>query len=185
MSIYEYLLLERGFKSKGVEKFFAMNVVVEGFALGLFGMMSTLPGLEILRLFHRDESRHTALPANYLKEFPLTKWQQRNPFAQARRLSLILPLVPAVALGEEDLAELGIDAFDFAGATRAQGLPLVGSSRLLSSPSPHRGTDIGAERGVQCRRELHARRPHEEGTISRPRQRAVRRSSRRRRRSSA
>jgi hypothetical protein len=32
-------------------------------------------------------------------------------------LSLILPLVPAVALGEEDLAELGIDAFDFAGAT--------------------------------------------------------------------
>jgi hypothetical protein len=117
MSIYEYVLLERGFKSKGVEKFFAMNVVVEGFALGLFGMMSTLPGLEILRLFHRDESRHTALPANYLKEFPLTAWQKKNPFAQARRLSLILPLVPAVALGEEDLAELGIDAFDFAGAT--------------------------------------------------------------------
>lgn len=50
MPIWEYLLLERGFKSKGVEKFFAMNVVVEGFALGLFGMMSTLPGLEILRL---------------------------------------------------------------------------------------------------------------------------------------
>ncbi|MBW1763066.1 MAG: hypothetical protein JRJ64_16585, partial [Deltaproteobacteria bacterium] len=117
MSIYEYLLLERGFKSKGVEKFFAMNVVVEGFALGLFGMMSTLPGLEILRLFHRDESRHTALPTNYLKEFPLTKWQRRNLFARVHRLSLILPLVPAVALGEEDLAELGIDAFDFAGAT--------------------------------------------------------------------
>jgi len=117
MPVWEYLLLERGFKSKGVEKFFAMNVVVEGFALGLFGMMSTLPGLEILRLFHRDESRHTALPSNYLKEFPLTTWQKRNPFARAHRLSLILPLVPAVALGEEDLAELGIDAFDFAGAT--------------------------------------------------------------------
>jgi hypothetical protein len=70
-----------------------------------------------LRLFHRDESRHTALPSNYLKEFPLTAWQKRSPFARAHRLSLILPLVPAVALGEEDLAELGIDAFDFAGAT--------------------------------------------------------------------
>jgi hypothetical protein len=136
MSIWEYLLLERGFKSKGIEKFFAMNVVVEGFALGLFGMMSTLPGLEILRLFHRDESRHTALPSNYLKEFPLTAWQKRNPLARAHRLSLILPLVPAVALGEEDLAELGIDAFDFAGATARKVLHLsdrVGFSFPIST----------------------------------------------------
>ena len=136
MSVWEYLLLERGFKSKGIEKFFAMNVVVEGFALGLFGMMSTLPGLEILRLFHRDESRHTALPSNYLKEFPLTAWQKRNPFARAHRLSLILPLIPAVALGEEDLAELGIDAFDFAGATARKVLHLsdrVGFSFPIST----------------------------------------------------
>ena len=136
MPIWEYLLLERGFKSKGVEKFFAMNVVVEGFALGLFGMMSTLPGLEVLRLFHRDESRHTALPSNYLKEFPLTAWQKRSPFARSHRLSLILPLVPAVALAEEDLAELGIDAFDFAGATARKVLHLsdrVGFSFPIST----------------------------------------------------
>ena len=138
MSIYEYLLLERGFKSKGVEKFFAMNVVVEGFALGLFGMLSTLPGLEILSLFHRDESRHTGLPSNYLKEFPLTAWQKRNPLAQLRRLLLVLPVVPGIAMFEDDLAELGIDAFDFAGSTARKIVHLaerVGFSFPVSAPT--------------------------------------------------
>jgi len=117
LPVWEYVLLERGFKSKGLEKFFAMNVVVEGFALGLFGMMSTLPGLEILRMFHLDESRHTGLPANYLKEFPLTRWQMISPFQQAHRLSLVLPILPFAIHIESDLAELGIDVYDFFGGT--------------------------------------------------------------------
>ena len=36
-SAWEYMLLEGVHKSKGLEKFFGMNVVVEGIALGLFG----------------------------------------------------------------------------------------------------------------------------------------------------
>ena len=113
---WEYILLERTFKSKGLEKFFGMNVVVEGFALSLFGMLSHLPGLEILRLFHLDESRHTALPKNYFEEFPMTFWQSRNPRAQIRRLSLVLPALPLLNWIEADLAELGIDAFEFGGS---------------------------------------------------------------------
>ena len=88
MSAWEYVLLERTFKSDGLEKFFGMNVVVEGFALSLFGMMAGLPGLEVLRQFHLDESRHTALPSNYFKEFPMTEWQKRNPVARLRRLKV-------------------------------------------------------------------------------------------------
>ncbi len=116
MCAWEYILLERTFKSKGLEKFFGMNVVVEGFALSLFGMLSHLPGLEVLRLFHLDESRHTALPKNYFEEFPMTWWQSRNPRAQLRRLSLVLPALPILNWIEADLAELGIEAFDFGGS---------------------------------------------------------------------
>jgi hypothetical protein len=116
MNVYEYILLERTFKSKGLEKFFGMNVVVEGFALSLFGMMSELPGLEVLRLFHLDESRHTALPHNYFQEFPMSWWQKHNPRAQAHRLSLVLPAIPILTMVENDLAVLGIDSFDFGGS---------------------------------------------------------------------
>ena len=116
MPVWEYVLLERGFKSKGLEKFFAMNVVVEGFALGLFGMLSTLPGLEILKLFHLDESRHTALPNNYFSEFPMTWWEKNAPLRRVHRMSLILPAVPVLFCIEESLAELGIDTFDFGGS---------------------------------------------------------------------
>lgn len=124
LSGWEYLLLERGFKAKGIEKFFAMNVLVEGFAINLFGMMSSLPGLEILRLFHRDESRHTALPSNYLKEFPMTEWQKRSPLARTRRLLLVLPVLPLGAHVESDLAELGIDSFEFIGSAARKVLHL-------------------------------------------------------------
>jgi len=116
MCAYEYVLLERTFKSKGLEKFFGMNVVVEGFALSLFGMMADLPGLEILRLFHLDESRHTALPHSYFEEFPMTWWQKRNPRAQLHRLSMILPALPILPFVEHDLGVLGIDAFEFGGS---------------------------------------------------------------------
>ncbi len=116
LCIWEYILLERTFKSKGLEKFFGMNVVVESFALSLFGMLSHLPGLEILRLFHLDESRHTALPKNYFEEFPMTYWQSRSPRAQLHRLSLVLPALPVLSWIEADLAELGIDAFEFGGS---------------------------------------------------------------------
>jgi len=115
-SAWEYLLLEMVHKSKGIEKFFGMNVVVESIALGFFGQMSELPGLDVLRLFHLDEARHTALPGNYLKEFPMTRWQKHNPVAKLRRLRLILPALALIPLLEEDMAELGIDAFVFGGS---------------------------------------------------------------------
>lgn len=116
LSGYEYFLLERILKLDGMEKFFGMNVVVEGFALSLFGMLSEMPGMELLKKFHLDESRHTALPGNYLKEFPLTIWQKHNPVNRMTRLSLILPALPIVFQVEEDLAELGIDSLDFGGS---------------------------------------------------------------------
>ncbi len=119
-SAWEYLFLEWVLKSDGLEKFFGMNVAVEGIALSFFGMMSSMPGLEILRLFHLDESRHTALPGNYFKEFPMTEWQKRNPVARLHRLKVILPALMLIPHLEEDLAELGIDAFDFGGSVLAK-----------------------------------------------------------------
>ncbi len=115
-SVWEYLLLEGALKAKGLDKFFGMNVLVESIALSIFGVLSTLPGLEVLRLFHLDESRHTALPVNYFREFPMSTWQRRSPLARARRLSMALPTLPLVMLLEPDFAVLGIDAFDFAGS---------------------------------------------------------------------
>lgn len=125
LNAWEYVLLERTYKSKGLEKFFGMNVVIEGFALGLFGMLSTLPGLEILKLFHRDESRHTGLPHNYFSEFPMTAWERKNPLRAARRLSLVLPALPVLFHVEADLAELGIDVFEFGGAMARKILKLA------------------------------------------------------------
>lgn len=115
-SAWEYLLLERTLKSDGIDKLFGMNVLVESIALGIFGALSTLPGLEVLRLFHLDESRHTALPANYFKEFPMSARQKRSALGRWRRLQLSLPTLPLIMLLEPDLAVLGIDAFDLAGS---------------------------------------------------------------------
>lgn len=115
-SVWEYLLLERVAAAKGLEKFFGMNILVESIALSFFGLMSEMPGLEVLRLFHLDEARHTALPGNYLKEFPLSPWQKRNPIAKLRRLQMILPALAIIPALEADMAELGIDAFEFGGS---------------------------------------------------------------------
>ncbi len=115
-SAWEYLLLEQVYKAKGLEKLFGMNVLVEGIALSLFGMMAHFPGLELLRLFHLDESRHTALPVNYFAEFPMSSWQSNNPVARLNRLKLVLPAIPLVFLLEEPLAVLGIDSFEFGGS---------------------------------------------------------------------
>jgi len=115
-SAWEYILLERVYKSKGIEKFFGMNIVVEGVGLSLFGMMSHLPGLEILRLFHLDEARHSALPVNYLKEFPMTEWQKKNPLRRIHRLGTILPALMLIPQLERDLAEVGVDVFEFGGS---------------------------------------------------------------------
>lgn len=115
-SVWEYLLLEGALKARGLDKFFGMNVLVESIALSIFGVLSTLPGLDVLRLFHLDESRHTALPANYFKEFPLSRWQKKNPLGRVRRLKMALPTLPLIMLLEPELAVLGIDAFDFAGS---------------------------------------------------------------------
>ncbi|MBX7193710.1 MAG: hypothetical protein K1X94_16765 [Sandaracinaceae bacterium] len=115
-SAWEYLLLEGALKAKGLDKFFAMNVLVEGIALSIFGVLSTLPGLEVLRLFHLDESRHTALPLNYFREFPMSRWEKRSPIGRIRRISMTLPTLPLVMLLEPHFAVLGIDAFDFAGS---------------------------------------------------------------------
>ena len=116
LSAWEYVLLERILKADGLEKFFGMNVLVETIALSIFGLFAHYPGLEVLRMFHLDESRHTALPGNYFKEFPMTRWQQRSPRARLRRLRMALPAIPLILYMEEDLAELGIDVFDFAGS---------------------------------------------------------------------
>lgn len=113
---WEYLLLEGVLRARGLEKFYGMNVLVETIALSIFGALAHLPGLEILRLFHLDESRHTALPQSYFKEFPLTPRQSRSLPARVRRLRMALPTLPLILLLEEDLAVLGIDAFEFAGA---------------------------------------------------------------------
>ncbi len=116
MSAWEYVLLERVYKAKGLEKLFGMNVLVEGLALSLFGLMAEMPGLEILRLFHRDESRHTALPVNYFREFPMSRWQKHNPLSRVQRLNQLLPALPLIAQIEADMAVLGFDVFDFGGS---------------------------------------------------------------------
>ena len=115
-SAYEYVLLESVHETGGLEKLFGMNVLIEGVALSLFGMLSHLPGLEILRLFHLDEARHTALPKNYYKEFPMTKWQNANPLHRMHRVRLILPIIPLLFYMEKELAIIGVDAFDFGGS---------------------------------------------------------------------
>lgn len=116
-SAWEYMFLEGVYKADGLEKLFGMNVVVEGIALGFFGLMSTWPGLEVLRQFHLDEARHTGLPHNYLSEFPMTPWQKHSPVARLRRLKMVLPALALMPALESDMAELGIDAFEFGGAT--------------------------------------------------------------------
>lgn len=115
-SAWEYLLLEGALKAKGLDKFFGMNVLVETIALNIFGMLSDKPGLEVLRLFHLDESRHTALPDNYFKEFPMSAWQAKNPAARVSRLLMALPAVPLVFYLEAEAAEIGVDVFEFGGA---------------------------------------------------------------------
>jgi hypothetical protein len=103
-------------KAKGTEKLFGMNVLVEAIALGLFGMMSHLPGLEVLRLFHLDESRHTGLPNNYFREFPMTDRQRTSTRLRLHRLRMVVPALLLIPMLEDDLAELGIDVFDFGGS---------------------------------------------------------------------
>lgn len=116
MSVWEYITLENVLRQDGLEKFFGMNVFVEGLALSIFGAMASFPGLEVLRMFHLDESRHTALPHNYFHDFPMTRWEMYNPVAIAKRIGLLLPAVPFLLHLEEDFAVLGIDVFDFSGS---------------------------------------------------------------------
>jgi hypothetical protein len=115
-SAWEYMLLETTLRARGLDRFFGMNILVETIALTIFGMLECLPGMEVLRLFHLDESRHTALPMNYFKEFPMTARQGRTALGRTRRLLMALPALPLVLYLEPELAELGIDAFDFAGS---------------------------------------------------------------------
>lgn len=116
LRIWEYLILEASLKARGLDRFFGMNVLIETIALSIFGLLADKPGLEVLRLFHLDESRHTALPQNYLKEFPLSRWQRRSPLRRMRRLAMVLPALPLVMSLEPELCELGIEPFDFAGS---------------------------------------------------------------------
>jgi len=115
-SAWEYLLLEGTLRAKGLDKFFGMNILVETIALSIFGMVAEFPGLEILQMFHLDESRHTALPVNYFQEFPMTTREKSGALGRIRRLMMALPAIPLVLYLEPELAELGIDAFDFAGS---------------------------------------------------------------------
>jgi len=116
MNIWEYITLENVLRQSGLEKFFGMNVLVEGLALSIFGTMSSFPGLEVLRMFHLDESRHTALPHNYFHDFPLSTWEKYNPVSMARRVGILLPAIPFLLRMEEDFAVLGIDVLEFGGS---------------------------------------------------------------------
>lgn len=116
LSAPEYLMLERVAKARGLDKLFGMNVLVEGIALGLFGMLSDLPGMEVLRLFHLDESRHAAFPSNYFREFPLSMRERQSTRRRLARLGMLVPALMLIPTLEDDMAELGIDAFDFGGA---------------------------------------------------------------------
>ena len=116
MSVWEYIVMERTLKSRGLEKFFGMNVLIEGFALNLFGLLGSLPGLDVLRLFHLDESRHTALPSNYFSEKPLTQRQKSSFPRRLRRSLLLAPTLPLMTYFEKDFAVLGLDIYDFAGS---------------------------------------------------------------------
>lgn len=116
LPVYEYLMLEGTLKSEGLEKFFGMNVLVEGIALSIFGALSKYPGLEVLQMFHLDESRHCALPTNYLKTQPLTWWEKNNPASMVKRFLMVLPAIPLAMKMEKDFAELGIDVFEFGGS---------------------------------------------------------------------
>ncbi len=139
LSAWEYFILEQVLKSRGLEKLFGMNILIEGIALGFLGLLGHLPGLEILRLFHLDESRHTALPVNYFAEFTPSFWQRMSPFSRMKRLILLAPTVPFVFFMEEDAAELGIDVFQLAGAiiqrvsdlAQRSGFPLAIPNALL------------------------------------------------------
>jgi hypothetical protein len=124
-SAWEYLLLEGCLKAKGLDRFFGMNVLVETIALSLFGLLSDKPGLEVLRLFHLDESRHTALPDNYLREFPLTDWQKKDPRGRFRRLMMAMPALPLVLYLEPELAEVGTDVFEFGGSVLRKAVHLA------------------------------------------------------------
>lgn len=115
-SAWEYMLLEKTLRAKGFDRFFGMNVLVETIALTIFGMLESLPGMDVLRLFHLDESRHTALPMNYFKEYPMSAKLISSSLGRTRRLLMALPALPLVLYLEPELAELGIDAFDFAGS---------------------------------------------------------------------
>ncbi|MCA8921244.1 MAG: hypothetical protein KDD82_05510 [Planctomycetes bacterium] len=116
LTAWEYNLLEGVLRMDGLEKLFGMNVIVEGIALSLFGALGHLPGMEVLKLFHLDEARHTALPQNYFKVFPMSRWQRHSPLARLSRFRLILGALPLVFALEEDMAEVGLDVFEFGGS---------------------------------------------------------------------
>jgi len=116
LNAWEYILLEKTANASGLEKMFGLNVVVESVALSLFGLLNKLPGLELLGLFLRDEARHTALPINYFREFPLSRWEKLNPVKRMRRLLMVAPALGVLWNMEADLAEIGIDACDFGGS---------------------------------------------------------------------
>ena len=158
---WEYVVLERTLKAKGLDRFFGMNVLVETIALNIFGLLSDKPGLEVLRLFHLDESRHTALPDNYFKEFPMSAGQKRSLRRRFARLDMALPIVPLVFLLEPDLAEIGVDIFDFGGAVLRKAivlseragffLPLKGEHLLAAFNAVFNGYCFATREGHQWR----------------------------------
>lgn len=137
-SVWEYLLLEGTLRAKGLDKLFGMNVLVETIALSIFGMLESFPGLDILRLFHLDESRHTALPPNYFKEFPMSAGARHSRLGRVRRLVMALPALPLVVYLEPELSELGIDPFDFAGSILRKASALSVRAGFLDQASAHR-----------------------------------------------
>ncbi|MBL4848682.1 MAG: hypothetical protein JKY65_24435 [Planctomycetes bacterium] len=186
-SAWEYMFMEGVYKASGLEKLFGMNVLVEGVALSLFGLLCELPGLEVLRLFHLDESRHTALPSNYLKEFPLSLWERHHPLKRWRRLRMVLPALGMISALEEDMAELGLDAFDFGGSvlrkishlahrngfflpvprkTLLAGLNVVFNGYCKATRAKHSFTDFTGAETTLGARELEVEREIFEGVVA-------------------
>ncbi len=115
-SVWDYELLEGVLKAKPINRLFGMNVVVESIAMNFFSTFATFPGLEdVLKMFHLDESRHSAFPQSYTKESPLSFLERHSPARQLARSMMLLPLFGLLFEIEDDAKAIGMDIFEFGG----------------------------------------------------------------------
>jgi hypothetical protein len=115
-NVWDLTMLEGVLKAKPMNRLFGMNVVVESVAMNFFSTFATFPGLEdVLKMFHLDESRHSAFPQSYTKEAPLSFLERHSPLRQFGRSWMLLPLFGLLFEIEDDAKAIGIDIFEFGG----------------------------------------------------------------------